>query len=104
MTPPVDMQTGVKASWCDNAWCYIDPCACDDANANQAFYFDAELFYSYATCGTADQWTQSVMNTVPGHETKCGSEETDGGHQATIIPGTILLVLVMLQQYLTEKR
>jgi hypothetical protein len=100
MTPPVEMAQGVRAGWCDDAWCYVDVCACDDPDATQSFYFpDVSLFYSYSTCGATDAYTSGVKNVVPGNEEKCGAvaEEASGAFQVVIMPATILLVLAMLQ-------
>lgn len=50
--------------WCGDLWCYVDPCNCDidvlpkvSAYLPDAEYQGKPVYYSYATCGSEDQWT-----------------------------------------------
>eukprot|EP00933_Yihiella_yeosuensis_P000511 TRINITY_DN1007_c0_g1_i1.p1 TRINITY_DN1007_c0_g1~~TRINITY_DN1007_c0_g1_i1.p1 ORF type:complete len:408 (+),score=98.13 TRINITY_DN1007_c0_g1_i1:59-1282(+) len=52
--------------WCDQAWCYVDPCNCRIPNAPKlsAYLPDAKasgkpIYYSYATCGSVDEFAES---------------------------------------------
>merc|ERR1719453_143606 len=54
-------------AYCQEAWCYVDPCSCDQkqVRADQkngylpsARYQAKPLFYSYQTCGAVDHWTE----------------------------------------------
>jgi len=67
---PGSCDGGTPASWCSNAWCYVDPCACDiGTNPSTsdylagATYESKQIFYSYATCGT-----DNTYNTPPSDE------------------------------------
>lgn len=46
-------------AWCNDPWCYIDPCKCDapDKAASSVFAFLNEMYYSYAACGSTDLYT-----------------------------------------------
>jgi len=55
-----------KKAWCDDPWCYVDPCACEAKDKSVSLYF-TQMVYSYMTCGSSDKYT---------------SEETDGGKTA----------------------
>jgi len=52
--------------WCQEAWCYVDPCSCDQkavrADKKNGYLQKATaggkpLFYSYKACGSVDHWT-----------------------------------------------
>jgi hypothetical protein len=50
------------AGWCADAWCYVDPCNCDDESIGLSDYFSTttsgkDLYYSYATCGSTDSYS-----------------------------------------------
>jgi len=56
---------GLDKGWCADAWCYVDPCNCDipvepktSAYLPDATYQSKPVYYSYATCGAKDQWTE----------------------------------------------
>lgn len=58
-----------RQTWCDDPWCYVDECSCDDSKASESTYFQAvtKHFYSYATCGAAaDTYTTSETKMIPG--------------------------------------
>merc|ERR1712110_1113311 len=102
VTPKVELHENDQAGWCKDPWCYVEACVCDAADATQSYYFpDITLQYSYSTCGSTDKYTQNEHGVVPGNEEACGV--TSGAFQAAIMPGTILLLLVMLQQQLKKK-
>lgn len=55
------------APWCGDKWCYVDPKACHlgvipkpSAYMPDAVYQGMPVFYSYATCGAADQWAKGL--------------------------------------------
>eukprot|EP00928_Gymnodinium_smaydae_P044766 TRINITY_DN2987_c0_g1_i1.p1 TRINITY_DN2987_c0_g1~~TRINITY_DN2987_c0_g1_i1.p1 ORF type:complete len:370 (+),score=46.95 TRINITY_DN2987_c0_g1_i1:64-1110(+) len=55
---------GKGNSWCAQSWCYVDPCNCNLTTAPvQSFSFpDSKvqgkpLYYSYDTCGGADEYS-----------------------------------------------
>jgi hypothetical protein len=39
-----------KAEWCDDPWCYIDPCNCDVGSVFKSDYFGDVVSYTYLTC------------------------------------------------------
>ncbi len=41
--------------WCEDEWCYVDPCSCSGFAFEPSDYFPGEgLFYSYDVCRQAD--------------------------------------------------
>lgn len=60
---------GDKApTWCQQAWCYVDPCECDlDVPPKPSAYMPGgeyqghPVHYSYATCGGTDEWSTDEM-------------------------------------------
>lgn len=53
--PPVEKALSQQETWCNDPWCYVDPCACD-VKATKSSYFPAMLVYSYATCGSRNNF------------------------------------------------
>lgn len=54
-----------KPDWCSTAWCYVDPCHCTLPTAPKrsswlpnANFQGKPIFYSYATCGGVDTYTE----------------------------------------------
>eukprot|EP00747_Dinoflagellata_sp_TGD_P144259 gnl/TRDRNA2_/TRDRNA2_176469_c0_seq3.p1 gnl/TRDRNA2_/TRDRNA2_176469_c0~~gnl/TRDRNA2_/TRDRNA2_176469_c0_seq3.p1 ORF type:complete len:246 (+),score=30.83 gnl/TRDRNA2_/TRDRNA2_176469_c0_seq3:109-738(+) len=47
----------VRAGWCDDPWCYIDPCNCNAPSQYKSDYFPDSLFYTYLTCGDEDTYS-----------------------------------------------
>eukprot|EP00933_Yihiella_yeosuensis_P023714 TRINITY_DN1845_c1_g1_i1.p1 TRINITY_DN1845_c1_g1~~TRINITY_DN1845_c1_g1_i1.p1 ORF type:complete len:390 (-),score=93.03 TRINITY_DN1845_c1_g1_i1:175-1344(-) len=50
-------------SWCEQSWCYVDPCNCrisvapkTSAYLEEAFVNGRPVYYSYATCGGTDEF------------------------------------------------
>jgi hypothetical protein len=59
-----DCKEGSDSPWCQDKWCYVDPCNCDiEVLPKKSTYLPGSTFqgktvyYSYATCGNQDQWT-----------------------------------------------
>jgi len=55
---------GKKPGWCKQRWCLVDPCRCNieilpkpSVYLPMATYVGKPLFFSYATCGGKDMWT-----------------------------------------------
>jgi hypothetical protein len=74
--PPTEKAISDQAGWCQDKWCYIDPCNCDASDATKSDYFPGSLFYSYATCGDKNTYTavESATNTVGNAECATASE------------------------------
>merc|ERR1712039_551890 len=51
-----------QKGWCDDPWCYVDPCKCDapDKAASVTFAHINEMFYSYTACGSIDAFTAEM--------------------------------------------
>merc|ERR1719191_297123 len=52
-------------AWCHDEWCYVDPCKCklDVSPKTSSYIPDATyqgrpVYYSYATCGFTDSWSE----------------------------------------------
>lgn len=50
--------------WCNDRWCYVDPCTCDHdippTGSNympESTFQGKQIFYSYATCGTENRYS-----------------------------------------------
>jgi hypothetical protein len=59
-----DEDPSKRPEWCENKWCYVDPCSCDlDVPPKVSFYVpgatfqNIPIYYSYSTCGSNDTWT-----------------------------------------------
>jgi len=56
-------------SWCEQKWCYVDPCKCKSLKAlpkpttylPDARYQGKPVHYSYATCGGSDSFSSEEM-------------------------------------------
>jgi hypothetical protein len=46
-------------SWCSSSWCYVNPGQCDVSNA-PAYYFTANLSYSYTACAEVNLFASFV--------------------------------------------
>jgi hypothetical protein len=67
--PACLVKSGKPPSWCDQKWCWVDPCKCSIAvppkptmKQNQEMgmnYHGKTLYWSYATCGGKDSWSSS---------------------------------------------
>lgn len=59
-----------KPSWCYEKWCYVDP-ACEAKDKKGSFFFgkEAELLYSYNTCGGTDAFAAEAC--AAQSETDC---------------------------------
>merc|ERR1712217_458150 len=67
-TPP-ERLLDPKEDWCKKEWCYVDACKCDtpDVVSSSAFQsHGVELKYSYAACGSVDDWTSTNTNKKVG--------------------------------------
>jgi len=56
-----DKTAGCRASWCDSAFCFVDPCTCTGVKdiAKSSWFPDANLFYSYENCKGIDTFSNS---------------------------------------------
>jgi len=88
--PPIEKPPSKAADWCDNKWCYVDPCNCDAADATKSDYFPNQLTYSYTTCGDKNTYTavESSTNTLGNAE--CSTEETSYAHSFEMGLGLLL--------------
>jgi len=62
---PECLPGGSQPTWCDQAWCLVDPCNCKlpvlpkrYTLAPDTLYRGKPLYYSYASCGSQDHWTK----------------------------------------------
>eukprot|EP00929_Paragymnodinium_shiwhaense_P079778 TRINITY_DN4158_c0_g1_i2.p1 TRINITY_DN4158_c0_g1~~TRINITY_DN4158_c0_g1_i2.p1 ORF type:complete len:870 (-),score=240.69 TRINITY_DN4158_c0_g1_i2:2-2611(-) len=55
--------------WCHQAWCFVDPCECGGVTTPPtvsmyeplATYQGRSVYFSYATCGATNSWTDSAV-------------------------------------------
>jgi len=64
---PMCKGEGEKPEWCNQRWCYVDPCSCDidqppkvTMYQPEATYTGKSLYYSYETCGEEDHFTKEL--------------------------------------------
>jgi len=57
MASPEYCEPGSMADWCYDSWCYVDPENCDLEHEESGYFEGLGLYYSYETCGNADQYT-----------------------------------------------
>eukprot|EP00747_Dinoflagellata_sp_TGD_P141524 gnl/TRDRNA2_/TRDRNA2_176137_c0_seq8.p1 gnl/TRDRNA2_/TRDRNA2_176137_c0~~gnl/TRDRNA2_/TRDRNA2_176137_c0_seq8.p1 ORF type:complete len:536 (-),score=95.38 gnl/TRDRNA2_/TRDRNA2_176137_c0_seq8:302-1909(-) len=68
-----------KADWCDDAWCYVDPCNCNAPNQYKSNYFEGSVTYTYSACTKKAIGSDNIdrySGTVDG--SKRTPPETDG--------------------------
>jgi len=96
--PPTEKFTGgdnKQAEWCGDAWCYIDPCACDFSDPTPSDYFPEELEYSYETCESENRYTDAVNATNKIGSAKCARPKAKSSDAHTLKIGLGLLVVSM---------
>jgi len=76
--PECKKPAGERPLWCLDKWCYVDPCSCNHAvpPKTSAYLPDAKyqgkpVYYSYATCGSTDQWT------TENHKMSCVNQDSE---------------------------
>merc|ERR1719245_1736968 len=81
-------RSGSRPEWCDQKWCYIDPCSCnlpDETPPALSLYIpgasfqNKPLYYSYATCnpGSQDKFVKAR-----NHPQACVSQESSSACEA----------------------
>jgi hypothetical protein len=105
-------------SWCNQKWCYVDPCSCKLATPPKtssylpdANYQGRPVYYSYATCGGSDSYTagrkEACVNQSRGrcaHMKKCawngneclGKELVEVCHSGSWTPKAIVVLVLSL--------
>jgi len=76
---PVPQKLNPATDWCNDPWCYVDPCACDAPDVSNSQVFVDQMKYSYAACGAVDQWTGA------------NSKDHMGGATCEIMSGVTML-------------
>ncbi|CAJ1398790.1 unnamed protein product [Effrenium voratum] len=65
LTNDMELPTADQAGWCNDPWCYVDPCTCPVADLAMSSYFPGSgLYYSYSNCGGVDTFTSSSHQNV----------------------------------------
>lgn len=64
--------------WCNQAWCYVDPCSCQintppvvASYAPDGEYQGRPIYFSYETCGSVDTYTAGF------HKTACKNQKSE---------------------------
>lgn len=72
--------------WCTSAWCYVDPCSCQAADAVKSSYFPnldtmhgQPLYYSYATCGGGEDSFTCSADDEAKRACACNTKESTCG-------------------------
>jgi len=104
---------GAGRGWCNQSWCYVDPCSCNlDLKPKRSSYLPdgmyqgKPLYFSYATCGGKDTWSAEQKHEVKEadasmceksdddsqisgkHECKCIGINGEEGSAEFIVSGT----------------
>lgn len=68
-------------NWCSRNWCYIDPNNCDKLVKKFSDYLpESGLWYSYATCGELDSFTNTTrLNALRNQTFNVGFNHNSGG-------------------------
>eukprot|EP00747_Dinoflagellata_sp_TGD_P164841 gnl/TRDRNA2_/TRDRNA2_185333_c0_seq1.p1 gnl/TRDRNA2_/TRDRNA2_185333_c0~~gnl/TRDRNA2_/TRDRNA2_185333_c0_seq1.p1 ORF type:complete len:208 (+),score=36.35 gnl/TRDRNA2_/TRDRNA2_185333_c0_seq1:84-707(+) len=97
-----------KAKWCDDPWCYIDPCNCNAPERYAADYFASYscLWYTYLTCGDSDAYSGEADGSAAveaGNEMTCpfykdkatgaSEQETSGSESIKPLLSTLFVLL-----------
>jgi len=78
-----DCQKDKAPDWCDQKWCYVDPCSCGlevppktSVYASDVDYEGRPVYFSYATCGGKDAYTADNKKACVNQKTedKCKAE------------------------------
>ncbi|CAE7365952.1 PKD2 [Symbiodinium natans] len=60
LTSGEELPASEQAGWCNDPWCYVDPCTCPVADLALTSYFPgSKLYYSYSNCGGVDTFSSS---------------------------------------------
>jgi len=78
-----DCQGLHPAPWCEQVWCYVDPCSCAipvspkvSSYMTDATWSGTPVYYSYDTCGGNDTYTKSQENACVNQQSdeECGNQ------------------------------
>mmetsp|Transcript_12164 Transcript_12164/g.28383 ORF Transcript_12164/g.28383 Transcript_12164/m.28383 type:complete len:476 (+) Transcript_12164:71-1498(+) len=65
LTTMTELPTAEQAGWCNDPWCYVDPCSCPVEDLTLTSYFPGSgLYYSYSNCGGVDTFSSSDNQNV----------------------------------------
>jgi len=79
-----DCDSDDAPEWCNQAWCYVDPCSCKlpvppktSSYLPESTYQGKPIYYSYATCGGKDAWTASDKKACVSQKTAGACKKLD---------------------------
>lgn len=73
-------------TYCNRRWCFIDPFKCDRVKKTESPH-NPDLFYSYATCGDIDKYTEaSLLEKLNGTTLRIGYTKNSGGWTGAYTP------------------
>mmetsp|Transcript_23094 Transcript_23094/g.65643 ORF Transcript_23094/g.65643 Transcript_23094/m.65643 type:complete len:343 (+) Transcript_23094:95-1123(+) len=100
-------EPGIGNGWCGQKWCYVDSCNCDlpvmpkvSTYVPDATYRGKPIFFSYATCGGKDSWSEEIpevgkpgckcigFDNIPG-TTDISVKDEDGDEKVVSYPAEI---------------
>lgn len=58
----VELPIGERAAWCDNPWCYVDPCDCNIESTQSERFEGATFSYTYAACNAEDAFSTMLAS------------------------------------------
>lgn len=88
--PGLPAEQNLAKVWCGNDFCYVDKCACT-ASFFESDYFPQQLVYSYATCGSAQDYTG---NTNDANTEDCGNSQTTSATVRNFVGAGVLIFML----------
>lgn len=77
-TPLVDC----RRTWCQQAWCWVDPMRCQLSSTKSAWFVGSDRFYSYPACRNADVF-KFDSSLLKGTSLRVGLVHNSGGWKGT---------------------
>jgi len=94
---PVKKKKENQKGWCNDAWCYVDCCACDAGDTAYSHWFKpVKIPYSYQTCGASDKFTTAQADNTGKCETKgCPAAPDQDASGAQMVATTLAMPVVL---------
>ena len=85
---PVPLHCSADDSWCGASWCYVNTSGCQLTHAPSDYFPSSLRFYSYATCGYADEFANGkrAAEALRGSVLRVGFLSNSGGWQGAYNP------------------
>jgi len=92
----------LREVWCDNFWCYVDPCVCNAAVSQSEYFLGQSISYSYDTCGSADLFAATVTGGTQQAVCTAGANDSWAHQQSPALTTVIFLVALTMGRMLPK--